>query len=133
MFAAKLLFIWDPDPVTGSRRRRLCEERIVTFRSRSARDAVRKAKAIGKGGELRYADGHRLRFVGILQCMDVCDSSEQVWWEFQRRSDPDTWAQRMTPPESRLFVYTDKIPKTGTRSPQPGLKSKSLRRSRRRG
>jgi hypothetical protein len=108
-YSAKLLFIWDPDPVTESRRRRLCEERIVTFQSRSARDAVRKARAIGKAEQLHFISGHRLRFAGLLQCMDLefLDPSE-VWWDYQRRSNPEQWARKAIPSTSALYVFTDK-------------------------
>ena len=108
-YSAKLLFIWDPDPVTDSRVRRLCEERIVVFRSRSARDAVRKAKALGRAAQLHFDSGHRLRFAGVLQCMDVdwLDPGE-VWWEFQRRTRPEHWARKAVPPQSRLYVFKDK-------------------------
>lgn len=110
-YSAKLLFIWDPDPVTGSRRRRLCEERIVVFRSRSARAAVRKATAIGKTEEIRFDSGHRLRFAGILQCMELDDDPNEVWWEFKRRAKPEEWARKSSPPMSALYVFTDGHPK----------------------
>jgi hypothetical protein len=107
-YAAKLLFIWNPDPVTGSRHRRLCEERIVVFRSRSARDAVRKAKTIGRSEQLHFESGHRLRFAGVLQCMDLPrEGPSEVWWEFQRRSNPEQWARKAVPPPSGLYVFTD--------------------------
>src|SRR4029434_5520116 len=98
-YAAKLLFISDPDPVTESRSRRLCEERIVVFQSRSSQHAVRKAKTIGRAEQVRFDSGHQLRFAGILQCMDLefLDSSE-VWREYQRRSNPDRWARKAIPP-----------------------------------
>jgi hypothetical protein len=49
-YAAKLLFIWNSDPITGSRAKRLCEERILTFQARSATEAVRKAsRSAGRG------------------------------------------------------------------------------------
>lgn len=109
-YAAKLLFIWDPDPVTGGKRRRLCEERIVVFQSRSARDAVRKARAMGRSAQLHYESGHRLRFAGLLQCMDLeyVDPSE-VWWELQRHTNPEEWARRVLPTQARLAVFTDHV------------------------
>jgi hypothetical protein len=82
------------------------------FQSRSARDAVRKAKAIGKAEQLRFDSGHRLRFAGVLQCMDLeFQDPSEVWWEYQRRSKPEQWARKAIPPESRLYVFTDKNPK----------------------
>ena len=86
------------------------------FQSRSARDAVRKAKAIGKAGECRYDSGHRLQFVGILQCMNLeFQDSNEAWWEYQRRSNPEEWARKAIPSESALYVFTDKIPEARKR------------------
>jgi len=109
-YAAKLLFVWDPDPITNRRDRRLCEERIVLFQSRSAPFAVKKAKSIGKASQLRYDSGHQLRFAGVLQCLqmeEVFCMPGEVWYEMQRRSNPDKWAQNALPPESSLDVFTD--------------------------
>ena len=109
-YAAKLLFIWNPDPITNRRDRRLCEERIVLFESRSVLFAVRKAKSIGKSSEIRYDSGHRLRFAGVLQCMrmeEVLHSPGEVWYEMQDRSNPDRWARKAIPPEASLDVFTD--------------------------
>jgi hypothetical protein len=79
------------------------------FQSRSARDAIRKAKAIGKANQLRFDSGHRLRFAGILQCMDLeYEDPSEVWWEYQRRLNPEQWARKMIPPESGLYAITDK-------------------------
>src|SRR5882724_2903402 len=85
-YAVKLLFDWNRDPVTGSRVTRLSEERIIVFAARSARAAVERAKRLGREGDLRYDGGLRLRFVGILQLMELgveCAEGE-VWWEFRR-------------------------------------------------
>jgi hypothetical protein len=86
-YAAKLLLDWNPDPITGGRVMRLSEERIVVFPARSARAALVKAKRLGREAELRYDSGHRLRFVGILQLMElgVACGEEEVWWELRRR------------------------------------------------
>jgi hypothetical protein len=47
-YAVKLLFDWNPNPVTGSRVMRLSEERIIVFTARSARAAVERAKRLGR-------------------------------------------------------------------------------------
>jgi len=70
-YAVKLLFDWNPDPVTGSRVMRLSEERIVVFTARSARAALARGKRLGRQGELQYDGGLRLRFVGVLQLMEL--------------------------------------------------------------
>src|SRR5262247_4924224 len=96
-YAAKLLFDWYPDPVTGSYVKRLSEERIVVFPARSARASVERAKRLGKRAELRFDSGHRLRFVGILQLMELgveCAEGE-VWWELRRRYQAKERARKL--------------------------------------
>ena len=91
----------------------------MTFQSRSARDAVRKAKAIGRAEQLRFDSGHRLRFAGVLQCMDLeFQDPSEVWWEYRRRSNPEQWAQKVIPPESGLYVFTDKESKASKPAPK---------------
>jgi hypothetical protein len=50
-----------------------------------------------------------LRFAGVLQCMDLLMQDEgEVWWEHKRRSNPEQWARKAVPPESSLYIFTDK-------------------------
>jgi len=108
-YAAKLLFEWYPDPITGNRLMRLSEERIVVFPARSPRASVERARRLGKQAELRYDSGHRLRFVGILQLMELgveCAPGE-VWWEFRRRRRARERARTLVPAEKTLWVFTD--------------------------
>ncbi|SRR6266508_689924 len=108
-YAVKLLFDWNPDPVTGSRAMRLSEERIIVFTARSGRAAVERAKRLGRQGELRYDGGLRLRFVGVLQLMELggeCEEGE-VWWEFRRRRRAKERARALVPAEKTLYVFTD--------------------------
>jgi hypothetical protein len=107
-YAAKLLFDWNPDPTTGGRVMRLSEERIVVFPARSARASLVKAKRLGREAELRYDSGHRLRFVGILQLMELgveCAEGE-VWWELRRRRGKER-ATSLLPAERDLWVFRD--------------------------
>jgi hypothetical protein len=108
-YAAKLLFDWNPDPVTGSRDTRLFEERIVVFNARSARGALAAAKRLGRQSELRYDSGLRLRFVGLMQVMELgveCAEGE-VWWEFSRRRMTIAQAKARLPADRSLYVFTD--------------------------
>jgi hypothetical protein len=123
-YAVKLLFDWNPDPVTGSRVMRLSEERIIVFTARSARAAVERAKRLGRQGELQYDGGLRLRFVGVLQLMELgveCEEGE-VWWEFRRR--------RRAKERARALVPAEKTPPPATRKTSR-LKSRYNRRPRR--
>ena len=119
-YAVKLLFDWNRHPVTGSRVTRLSEERIIVFDARSARAAVRRAKRLGRQGDLRYGGGLRLRFVGILQLMELgfeCAEGE-VWWEFRHRRRTKERARTLLPAEKALWVFTDLSSKNdGQRAP----------------
>jgi len=139
-YAVKLLFDWNPDPLTGSRVMRLSEERIIVFTARSARAAVERAKRLGRQGELRYDGGLRLRFVGVLQLMELgveCAEGE-VWWEFRRRRRAKERARALIPAEKALLVFTDlssknngqRVPSRTTRKSR--LTSRFSRRPRRR-
>jgi len=139
-YAVKLLFDWNPDPLTGSRVMRLSEERIIVFTARSARAAVERAKRLGRQGELRYDGGLRLRFVGVLQLMELgveCAEGE-VWWEFRRRRRAKERARALIPAEKALLVFTDLSSKNnGQRAPsrttrKSRLTSRFSRRPRRR-
>ena len=88
---------------------RLSEERIVVFPARSPRASVERAKRLGRQAELRYDSGHRLRFVGILQLMELgveCAPGE-VWWEFRRRRRARERARTLVPAEKTPWVFTD--------------------------
>lgn len=108
-YAVKLLFDWNPDPVTGSRVMRLSEERIIVFTARSARAALERAKRLGRQGDLKYGGGLRLRFVGVLQLMELgveCAEGE-VWWELRRRRRAKERARVLVPAEKTLYVFSD--------------------------
>jgi len=89
---------------------RLTEERIVVFEARSARASIERAQRLGKQGQVRYRSGHRLRFVGVLQLMELgleCAEGE-VWWEFRRRRRAKERAKVLLPGKRLLWVFTDK-------------------------
>jgi hypothetical protein len=90
------------------------------FAARSARAAVERAKRLGRQGDLRYGGGLRLRFVGILQLMELgfeCAEGE-VWWEFRRRRRAKERGRALVPAEKALWVFTDLLSKKdGQRAP----------------
>jgi len=72
-FSAVLLFQFRK---TGStKKRRLCELRIITFKKRSAREALAHARRHGKADEINWVhfDGKRVyrEFVGVAELMDL--------------------------------------------------------------
>jgi len=88
---------------------RLSEERIVVFAARSPRASVEKAKRLGRQAEVRYDSGHRLRFVGVLQLMELgaeCAAGE-VWWELRRRRRAKERARTLLPAQRALWVFSN--------------------------
>jgi hypothetical protein len=39
--------------------------------------------------------------------LEFQDPSE-VWWEYRRRSNPDSWARKAIPAESALYIFADR-------------------------
>src|SRR5688572_29581141 len=107
-YAAKLLFEWNPEPNGRRSGRRLCEERIVTFRAGSGRAALARAKSLGRRAV--FKSGHlQFQFVGILQLMELGVESEahEVWWELSRKVRPMERRARLLPKEKDLWVFRD--------------------------
>ncbi len=109
-FSTKLLFQWAP---SVQPKRRLCEERLVTFRARSSRDALAKAKRLGRQGEFTYREQGggrgRFQFLGILDLMElgVEAGANEVWWDVYQRLEPLRRRTHLLPPESRLRIFAD--------------------------
>jgi hypothetical protein len=109
-YAAKLLFDWNPDPVTRSRRTRLFEERIVVFNARSARGALAAAQRLGGQSELRYDSGLRLRFVGLMQVMETWSrvrGRRGLVGVLSAAHDDCTGKPRLPADDGSLYVFPD--------------------------
>lgn len=107
-YATKLLFEWTPDSAAKKPRRRFCEERIVVFEARSAASAVKRAATLGRNAETKFDSGHRIRYRGIVQCMELGPETEkgEVWWEFRRVTDAQL--RRLLTQRKNLWVFTDR-------------------------
>lgn len=119
-YSAKLLFQWRPVRNGRSRKRRVCEERIVTFAARSPKTALSKAKRIGTSEQFTDSrDGVSIffEFVGVLQLMDVSLSYEEgeVWWELVERVQPSERRSSLIPPERELDALRRDVPKGRSR------------------
>ena len=101
------------------------EERIVVFNAKSANSALGAAKRLGEQSEIRYESGHRLRFVGLMQLMELgaeCAKGE-VWWEFRRHRMMIGQAKaRLLPAKRALYVFTDGQ-ESATARRRPSLRS----------
>ena len=115
-FSAKLLFQYR---VGGSKRSkfRICEERIITLRSKSAIGAIREAKKIAKNSQACYVndDGNKIfvEFVGLLDFMEIGIESDEneVWYEIKTILRPMERKNKIIPPDEKLL--TRKINKAG--------------------
>jgi len=118
-YSAKLLFQWRSSR-SPARKRRLTEERIVTFQARSARSALGKAKRAGREGQTDFeVNGVRVRqeFIGVMELIDVThfddgDDAEfrEVWYQLVERVQPSGKRGNWIPHESRLEALRAKIP-----------------------
>lgn len=94
-------------------KRRLCEERIVHFRARSARDALKTAKNIGRDAEHDWLndEGNTVyfEFIGVMDllcCGLECEPNE-VWYEIKQYLTPMERKSRFIPPESKLCAIAN--------------------------
>lgn len=129
-YSAKLLFQYRTDD--SKEKRRICEERIVTFEARSPRLALRTARSIGRKAQftacpsfykqasycasshkkattdvayMRNATGRiHFEFVGVLDLVDltVCEPNE-VWYDIRKHRVP---FERLLPSDEQLIQRT---------------------------
>jgi len=114
-YSAKLLFQWRPVRDGVSRKRRICEERIVTYEARSPKSALTKAKRLGKSDEFKdRQDGIDIffEFIGVLELLDVTSlPDEEVWWQLVERVQPGERRASIVPAEDQLDVFSKTGPK----------------------
>src|SRR4051812_26442730 len=86
-YSAKLLFQFRVMVGGSPGKRRICEERIITFSADYARAALREAKRRGRAAQQSYksSDGNpvHFEFVGVMELLRLdpaCESGE-VWYE----------------------------------------------------
>lgn len=109
-YAAKLLFQFQVAVTGDPGKRRLCEERIINFRARSPREALRLAKRRGKLGEHAYRNsvGNKVsfQFVGVLDLISLPTDSdaEEVWYDIRERLLPMERRARIVPDERDLLA-----------------------------
>jgi hypothetical protein len=107
-YAAKLLFQFRVSVDGKSLKRRLCEERIVVVRAKSARVALALAKRKGRASHDRYKNAHddwvNFEFIGVMEllCLDPECEKDEVWYELRKRLLPSERRNKFIPPESKL-------------------------------
>jgi len=120
-YSAKLLFQFRVDLGADTGKRRLCEERIVTFHAGSAKAALAVAKRKGKQAEHDYEndEGNRVyfEFVGLMDLLELgceCDTDE-VWYDINERLLPMERRERLIPPEDQLGALRNEQSRTKRR------------------
>ncbi len=121
-YAAKLLFQYRVIVGGRSGKRRICEERVVLLKDRSAKAALGQAKRKGTKSEHTYAnsDGNpvHFEFVGVLDLLALgheCDADE-VWYDIRTRVLPSERKRRLIPRESSLCAIRIESGLRGVRS-----------------
>jgi hypothetical protein len=107
-YSAALLFQFRVMTDGSPGKRRLCEKRIIHFRSTEGLSALAEAKRRGHAVEHDYknSDGNRVffEFIGVLELM-CCDPScerDEVWYELVEMLKPMERKRKLIPPESEL-------------------------------
>lgn len=106
-FSARLLFQFRV-VANDAPKRRLCEERIITFTATHARAALAEAKRRGKASRHAYKNtrGDRVVFelVGVMEllCLDPACDADEVWFRIVERITPMERRKALIPPERQL-------------------------------
>lgn len=112
LYGAKLLFQWRVVVNGKAKSRRVCEERVILIRARSARDALAQAKRYGAKESFkdraRRSDGREVffEFVGVIDMdgmvTDLSDHPVEVWYELRERVRPMERRRKLLVPENRM-------------------------------
>lgn len=114
-YSAKLLFQWRPVRNGDSRKRRVCELRIVTFQSVNPDSALKRAKEIGTSEEYfeEKPDGKvAFEFVGVMELKDISTGfpDGEVWSELVEMIEPMERQEKLIPDESELDAMKKAAP-----------------------
>lgn len=108
-YSAKLLFQYCEkvnNKPTG--KRRLCEERIITFNAKSAKHALSIAKKKGRAAQFDFKTIYKTKsyfeFIGVLEllCLDYKCEEGEVWYEHRVMLGPMERKSKLIPPENKL-------------------------------
>ncbi len=107
-FSAKLLFQYMVTVDGNPGKRRICEERIVSFKAKTAAHALRAAKSKGKKSQHRgrNEEGHDVffEFLGVMELLHLgpeCGTDE-TWYDVKEYLLPKERRDRLIPAEREL-------------------------------
>jgi hypothetical protein len=107
-YSARLLFQFRVVVDGDAGKKRLCEERIITFTAVGARAALREAKRRGRAARYSYKNSQGspvyFEFVGVLEllCLDPECDADEVWYHIVERLTPMERRATLIPPEHQL-------------------------------
>jgi hypothetical protein len=108
-YSAKLLFQYCDKANNKPRgKKRLCEERIITFNARSAKQALSIAKKKGRSAQYDfktiYNTANYFEFIGVMEllCLDYKCEEGEVWYEHRVILEPMERKTKLIPPENEL-------------------------------
>jgi hypothetical protein len=114
-YAAMLLFQFrvmiDRDPGI----RRICEKRLINFRSETAKAALKEAKRRGRAAQYSYrnSDGNKVYFdfIGVqdLLCLGIECEPDEVWYDIVQLMKPMERKNKLIPSESTLNAIKTEI------------------------
>src|SRR6476646_1243504 len=94
-YSAKRLFQFRVVEGRASNARRVCEERIVTFKAPSSEHAWRTAQRLGLADEFKYQNDSggtvHFEYVGIMELLRLGaerSGPQEVWYEIVERLKP---------------------------------------------
>ena len=124
-FSAKLLFQFRVVVSRKNNSRRLCEERIVSFKAQSTEDAWNTANNFGRAGEHKYRNhaGNTVNFefIGIIELLHLgveMSGPQEVWYDLVERVKPSERKSTFIPRKRDLQAFAD----ISLRRPAPRLR-----------
>ena len=112
-YAAKLLFQFHVH-VDEARPKsmRTCEERIIVFEARTAKEALKKAKLRGHKEQYTYPNDEgntvSFEFIGIRDMVDLGDlcKPDEVWYDIKTMLNPMERKDQLIPSDAKLLSRT---------------------------
>ena len=113
-YSAKLLFQFRVVSGRRSNLRRICEERIVTFKAPSSEQAWQIASRMGKADAFTYQNdsGGRVHFefVGIMELLHLGlerSGAAEVWYDIVERLKPSERKAKLVPRKAQLQAFAE--------------------------
>jgi hypothetical protein len=111
-YSAKLLFQFRVVAKRKSNLRRICEERIVTFKAASSEQAWKAANRLGRADEFTYRNDSggtvHFEYVGIMELLHLGlerSGPTEVWYDIVERFKPSERRSKLLPRKAQLQAF----------------------------